>query len=168
LLVLGAFWAKQRLEDRQLLASQAAAITFQTYEPDWVFPGYTAERVRPVGTPSVDWVDFTYRSGADHVWAQQSQPTSVVAPSEMGCGVQLVGFSYGQTVGSCRTILTEAGHEVFLTKVDTSGGESVAIIELGGTRIDLVYNELSAESVVRYLDSLRPVDPEDMDFFGTL
>ena len=71
LLVLGAFWAKQRLEDRQLLATQAAAITFQTYEPDWVFPGYAAERVRPVGTPSVDWVDFTYRSGADHVWAQQ-------------------------------------------------------------------------------------------------
>ncbi|MGH2698409.1 MAG: hypothetical protein ACRDJL_04325 [Actinomycetota bacterium] len=54
------------------MTSEAAQITFQTYEPAEVFPGYEPETVRPVVTQYSQIVDFTYSRGDDRVYAFQS------------------------------------------------------------------------------------------------
>lgn len=167
LLVLGGLWGKEYIEERRVIASQAAAITFQTYEPSWVFTDYDALRVRPLAILQRQSVEFSYRKGDDYVYAAQSPASSRVNPSDAGCGVRPVGLTSGETVGSCRTVVTESGRVVYLTNLDMNHlGDRVAIIELGGTRVDVVYSELSDEAAVRYLDSLEPVAPEEMDYFG--
>jgi hypothetical protein len=167
LLVIGGLWARGHIKERRTIASDAAAITFQTHEPSWIFTGYEAERVRPIASAQMQWVDFSYRRGDDYVYAVQSRTSSEVLATEPGCGIRLVGLSSGETVGSCRTVLTEGGRKVYLTKLDmASAGENAAIVELGATRAHVVYTELPDGAAIRYLDSLRPVDPEDMDYFG--
>ena len=167
LLVVGGWWAKEHIEERRIIASQAAAITFQTYEPSWVFTDYDAVRVRPLAILQRQSVEFSYRRGDDYVYAAQSPSLSPVNPSEAGCGGRPKGLTSGETVGSCRTVVTESGLVVYLTNLDMNHlGDRVAIIELGGTRVDVIYSELPDEAAVRYLDSLEPVAPEDMNYFG--
>jgi len=167
LLVVGGLWAKERIEESRIIASQAAAITFQTYEPSWVFTDYDALRVRPLAIFQRQSVEFSYRRGDDYVYAAQSPSLSPVNPSEEGCGGRPKGLTSGETVGSCRTVVTESGRVVYLTNLDMNHlGDRVATIELGGTRVDVIYSELPDEAAVRYLDSLEPVAPEDMNYFG--
>jgi hypothetical protein len=167
LLVIGGMWAKNHIKERRIIASRAAAITFQTYEPSWVFTDYDAVRVRPLVIPQRQSVEFSYRRGDDYVYAAQSPSVSPVNPSEAGCGGRPKGLTSGETVGSCRTVVTESGQVVYLTNLEMNHlGNSVAIIELGGTRVDVMYTQLPDEAAVRYLDSLEPVAPEDMDYFG--
>ena len=167
LLMVGGLWAKERIEESRIIASQAAAITFQTYEPSWVFTDYDALRVRPLAIFQRQSVEFSYRRGDDYVYAAQSPSLSPVNPSEEGCGGRPKGLTSGETVGSCRTVVTESGRVVYLTNLDMNHlGDRVATIELGGTRVDVIYSELPDEAAVRYLDSLEPVAPEDMNYFG--
>ena len=167
LLMVGGLWAKGHIEERRIIASRAAAITFQTYEPSWVFTDYDAVRVRPLVIPQRQSVEFSYRRADDYVYAAQSPSVSPVNPSEAGCGGRPKGLTSGETVGSCRTVVTESGQVVYLTNLEMNHlGDSVAIIELGGTRVDVMYTGLPDEAVVRYLDSLEPVAPEDMHYFG--
>ncbi|MGH2750607.1 MAG: hypothetical protein ACRDK3_07005 [Actinomycetota bacterium] len=167
LLTVAGLWLKERTDENRRVAQQAAALTFQTYEPTRIFPGYEAERVRPIALSFGQWVDFRYRRGNDYVFAFQSPLASKIDISEAGCGIHLAGLSSGETVGSCTTVIAEGGRQIHLTELERSSlGRHVALVELGETSAYVVYSELDDEAAVDYLNALRPIAPEELDYFG--
>lgn len=152
-------------DEGQRSQADAAKLTFQVYEPKWTPDGYSVERVQAVALPHLQQVSFTYQKGDEVAFGFQNPSywKGNIAPS---CDIPLAGLSSGDAEGPCEKSISQGGREVFLTDLSVNSAvERAAITVLGDTTTYIVHSDLSDGAAIRYLDSLQPVEPTDLDYF---
>lgn len=156
---------REEPDEGQRSRADAAKLTFQVYEPTWTPDGYSVESVQAVALPHLEQVSFTYEKGDDLAFGFQNPSywKGNIAPS---CDIPLAGLSSRDPQGPCEKVTSEGGREIFLTdlSVNSTGGRA-AITVLGDTTTYIVYSNLSDKAAIRYLDSLQPVEPTDLQYF---
>jgi hypothetical protein len=147
-------------------SAAAAAIDFQPYEPKPLPRPFTEEHVVADDNWTGPALISRYGAGLGaYATAFQQRPVGELSLQEGHCSVtKLAGTGTNFFDGPCRELRSPKGIPVFIGVSETivDGGDAFAL--LGGTLLRFEVTQVADRDVLAYVDSLQPVDKDDIDF----
>jgi hypothetical protein len=151
--------------DREASAA-ARSFDFTPYAPDPLPRPFTEERVVADDNWTGPALISRYGAGPGaYATAFQQRPVGELSLQNRHCSVtKLAGTGTNFFDGPCREVRTPKGIPVFIGVSETivDGGDAFAL--LGGTLLRFEVTQVADRDVLAYVDSLQPVDKEDIDF----